>query len=67
MADKLNSNDDLAVIRSLTSPDGRSRLVMQGDGTLFFTGPVLLHVGQLAHREESSGVLPAQTISTIRH
>lgn len=34
MADKLNSNDDLVVIGSIASQDGRSTLVMQGDGNL---------------------------------
>ena len=34
MADKLNPNDDLALIGSVTSQDGRSTLVMQGDGNL---------------------------------
>ncbi len=34
MADRLNPNDDLAVIGSISSQDGRSTLVMQGDGNL---------------------------------
>lgn len=34
MADKLNSNDDLVVMGSINSQDGRSTLVMQGDGNL---------------------------------
>ena len=34
MADRLNPNDDLAIIGSLTSQDGRFTLVMQGDGNL---------------------------------
>jgi hypothetical protein len=34
MADKLNPSDDFAVIGSITSQDGRSTLVMQGDGNL---------------------------------
>jgi hypothetical protein len=34
MADRLNPNDDLAVIGSITSQDGGSTLVMQGDGNL---------------------------------
>jgi hypothetical protein len=34
MVDKLNANDDLAVIGSLTSLNGKSKLVMQNDGNL---------------------------------
>jgi len=34
MADRLNPYDDLAVIGSIGSPNGRSTLVMQGDGNL---------------------------------
>ena len=34
MADKLNAYDDLAVIGSITSQNGQSSLVMQGDGNL---------------------------------
>src|SRR5215813_943928 len=34
MADRLNPNDNLAVIGSVTSQDGRSTLVLQGDGNL---------------------------------
>lgn len=34
MVDKLNPNDDLAVMGSISSQDGRSVLVMQGDGNL---------------------------------
>ena len=34
MVDKLNPNDDLAAIGSIASQDGRSTLVMQGDGNL---------------------------------
>jgi hypothetical protein len=34
MTDKLNPNDDLVVIGSITSQNGQSTLVMQGDGNL---------------------------------
>jgi hypothetical protein len=34
MADKLNPNDDLTAIGSITSPNDQSTLVMQGDGNL---------------------------------
>lgn len=39
MVDKLNPNDDLAVIGSITSQDGRFTLIMQGDGNLVLYGP----------------------------
>lgn len=39
MADKLNPNDDLAIIGSITSQNGISRLVMQGDGNLVLYRP----------------------------
>ena len=34
MADKLNPNDDLAAIGSITSQNGQSTLILQGDGNL---------------------------------
>ena len=39
MADRLNPNDDLAVIGSITSQDSRFTLIMQGDGNLVLYGP----------------------------
>src|SRR5450756_534411 len=37
MVDKLNQNDDLAVIGSITSQDGRFTLFLQGDGNLILS------------------------------
>ncbi|MEZ5040336.1 MAG: patatin-like phospholipase family protein [Saprospiraceae bacterium] len=39
MANKLNQNDDLVVIKTLTSLDGRFKLSMQTDGNLVLYGP----------------------------
>jgi hypothetical protein len=57
MADRLNPNDDLVGIGSITSQNGRSELVMQGDGNL-----VLYRGGKARWATNSNGKVVSRAI-----
>ena len=57
MADRLNPDDDLVAIGSITSQNGRSELIMQGDGNL-----VLYRGGKARWATNTNGKVVARAI-----
>jgi hypothetical protein len=57
MADRLNADDDLVAIGSITSQDGRSELIMQGDGNL-----VLVRGGKARWATKTNGKVVSRAI-----